>query len=170
MIYFKNLKKLRRIGGCKAYHNEGNAFTHTLLVYKAAKKIFHGSDRKMMLKVAILHDIGKISCGKKKENGDWEYPYHSPVGGKVLDQFLPKNDPDFLKIQWYITNHIKPLFWREEKDIEKVQKNLIPGVSIRNLALLAIADLMGSYTDEEHKEDKKKNIRNLWKIANTGTL
>lgn len=130
-------QKLQYIGGGKEYHNEGSAFVHSLLVFKNSFEIWSPG---FMNITALLHDIGKIYTGRPKENGDWEYPNHAKIGADNLYKFIPecyRGTAYEGNMNWFIANHIKPLFWTEYPEfcIENVE-----------LARLAICDLKGSYS------------------------
>lgn len=143
-------QKLKNIGGCRDYHNEGDSLVHTMLVYEEAKKVF-GEDH-WMTTVALLHDIGKIYTGWEDDNGDWHYPNHSTVGGQdeILSKFIDKDDEMYETYKWYVSNHIKPLFWRF-KGI-KVSEPTTNLCSMDFLRKLAICDVRGSYSLEPQDE------------------
>ena len=151
VLQLPEFQKLREVGGHKVYHLEGDAYTHTMLVMLHAIKLF-GIDSPMVL-VALLHDIGKIYTSVCHGPGDWSYPNHAKIGAENLDKFLPVSHPEFFKVQWYIANHIKPLFWIG-KDLEEVIPSMqVPeGCSIVALAELAICDILGSLSIEPQVE------------------
>lgn len=132
--------RLKEIGGGKVYHNEGDAYIHSLLVYQESLHYWQDSDMNL---ISLLHDIGKVYTGKMKENGDWEYPDHARVGAARLEEFVPAElaaDECFMeKARWYISNHVKPLFWQATPEANF--RNL-------NLAKLALCDLAGSWSDK----------------------
>ena len=154
IIHSSEFLKLANIGGCHQYHQEGNALTHTFLVYLAAQEMFP-SDL-MMQCVALLHDIGKILTGRQKPDGNWEYPNHSIVGAEMLDAFIDPELTCFKEMQWFIRNHIKPLFWRNKGlNREQALATLTPYPSgeitedtFNNLIDLVICDLKGSIPDD----------------------
>lgn len=133
-------QRLKKIGGGKLYHNEGDAYIHSLLVYQESFQYWQNSDMNL---IALLHDIGKVYTGRGKENGDWEYPDHARVGAAHLEEFVPAElaaDECFMeKARWYIANHVKPLFWKATP--ESNFRNL-------NLAKLALCDLAGSWSEQ----------------------
>lgn len=131
--------KLEKIGGCKKFHQEGNALTHTLMVMDACATIY-GLDTELLI-LCMLHDIGKIYTAVEK-NGDWTYPNHAKSGSENLCKFISPDNEDFQKIQWYIANHIKPLFWKI-KGISTTP--IVEGCSLDKLRKLAICDLLGSH-------------------------
>lgn len=164
--------KLNFIGGCRAYHNEGSAMNHTIMVAKAAGEMWKNDV--FFLRIAYLHDVGKIYTGKPK-NGDpddWEYPGHSPKGGEVLDKFMDPQDPDFEATKWFVRNHIKPLFWigKPEEQVKKEWEFLLgkapndPRCTIQNLAKLAICDILGSWATSP----QVKLLNYLYKVAEMG--
>ena len=157
--------RLTEIGGGQVYHQEGNALTHTLLVTEAAIKLF--GDDKVMVLSAFLHDIGKIETGYEKPNGDWAYPGHSEKGAEILSYVYSTQNEDFIKVQWYVRNHIKPLFWKNLKDVEIISETAPEGCSVRNLAGLAYCDLMGSWSAEPQTilKDRLLGFYNTGKIS-----
>jgi hypothetical protein len=160
----REFRKLKKIGGHTVYHLEGNAYKHSLLVWKASKRLFKGD--RFMQKVALLHDIGKIYASVCSGPGNWTYPYHSVRGGEVLGKFIPESDPRFITAKWYIQNHIKPLFWGSPEDAEKLKENMPAGCSIENLARLAYCDVLSSYGTEEAREKNKTLIPLLMEVGN----
>ena len=151
VLQLPEFQKLREVGGHKVYHLEGDAQTHTMLVMLEAIKLF-GIDSLMVL-VALLHDVGKIYSSVCNGPGDWSYPNHARAGAENLDKFLPPSHPQFLVVQWYIANHIKPLFWRGKDLRSAIQAMNVPtGASIVDLAKLAICDVLGSKSVEPQNE------------------
>jgi hypothetical protein len=151
VLQLPEFQKLREIGGHKVYHLEGDAYTHTMLVVLHAIELF-GIESPMVL-VALLHDVGKIYTSVCNGPGDWSYPNHARAGAENLDKFLPTSHPEFFKVQWYIANHIKPLFWRGKDLGEAISNMNVPeGCSIVALAELAICDVKGSKSVEPQSE------------------
>ena len=138
-------QKLKEIGGHRVYHLEGNAYEHTLMVADYGSHLF-GEDSLMHL-VCVLHDVGKIYSSVCHGPNDWTYPNHAKSGAEHLANFIPVTHPDFARIQWYIANHIKPLFWRGKDLRTEIQNLNVPeGCSIIDLAQLAICDIEGSHS------------------------
>lgn len=138
--------KLKEIGGGKVYHNEGDAYIHSLLVYQESLHYWQDSDMNL---IALLHDVGKVYTGRIKEDGNWEYPNHALAGAEHIMEFLPdwlQADTCFVeKAKWYVSNHVKPLFWKVAP--EATFRNL-------NLAKLALCDLAGSWSEKPQNELK----------------
>lgn len=146
---------LREVGGC-AFHREANALAHTYMVVGAMSM---AKAPEYMRLVALLHDIGKIYVTRQKPNGDYEYPNHSGVGAsdECLVQFVPRTHELFTTIQWYIKNHIKPLFWQNSKDLDAELRKLQATAptelcSVNLLALLGACDITGSISEVEQIE------------------
>lgn len=152
---------LAQIGGGRKYHREGNALTHTFLVFLEAMRMWP-TEPKMWV-VALLHDIGKLKAYYVKENGDWSYPQHAAAGVSMLSIFYPMDLDHYDEVRWYIGNHIKPLTWRNETYDRQTAKESLRGPvtdeMFDNLVRLAICDLRGSITADER--DKEENIKYL---------
>lgn len=146
--------KLKDIGGHKVYHLEGNAYEHSLAVMENMFQLYlepgYISNADFMMNVAILHDIGKIYTSICHGENDWEYPDHAQCGSfrGILCKFIPEDDPDFKSYQWFIRNHIKPLFWKGKDlnaEFAKVMRDAPSDkCTIKNLVALAICDVLGS--------------------------
>lgn len=161
--------ELANVKGCKPYHLEGSALVHTWLVFQEMSKAKEPEDDELLLTIAFLHDIGKVYTGRprKDDSESWEYPNHSNVGANVLPKFVKweENDPRLLICQWFIRNHIKPLFWQKykRKDISPIPKvedseaqtRINKVCTIRNLARLALCDVKGSISSEPQNELKE---------------
>lgn len=146
-------KKLALIGKHKIYHQEENALVHTYMVCKEASAMF-GGDYEMQL-VALLHDIGKIYTSVQHGPDDWTYPNHAKAGAEHLDLFIP-HIPEYERIKWYISNHIRPLYWRTKEDLKEEFKymNCPEGCSVIKLAQLALCDIKGSISLDPQAELK----------------
>lgn len=146
--------KLADVKGCKPYHTEGNALTHTFLVFREMRKF--APTNGILQKAAFLHDIGKVYTGRPRKDD----PNHSGVGADQVHLFLGNKEPKDNEViyEWLIRNHIKPLFWKKKGEIDTTS---IPETSfnytkrnctISNLALLAICDIRGSISTEPQNE------------------
>lgn len=153
-------KDLDRIGGHKIYHLEGSAWSHTLLVIKAIKKMYNiTDDNHPMVIVATFHDVGKAMTSIENGPNDWSYPDHSTDGAMRLGEYMNVDDPLFNMVQWFVKNHMKPLFVRERKMLEKLM-DTVPDdevskkyCTLENLISLAICDIKGSrHVPEVHDE------------------
>lgn len=148
-------QRLKDVPGGDKYHREGSAMVHTAMTVEAAKKEF-GEDSFMVL-VAALHDVGKIYTARPKDENNYEYPFHAKTGAedKILSQFIPQDHPLYKTIQWYVANHMKPMFFID-KDPEKLanEKKFImlyaPSrlATMENLARLTKCDINGSRSEE----------------------
>lgn len=149
-------QRLGEIGGHKVYHLEGSALVHTMMVYDEAVKMW--GEGHMMTRIALLHDIGKIYTSIRHGDGDWEYPDHAQCGSfrGILCKFISEQDDEFREVQWYIANHIKPLFWRGrvlEDEWAKVMRSAPSGrCTVENLVRLALCDVRGSVSVEPQTE------------------
>lgn len=143
--------KLASIGGHKIYHLEGSALTHSLMVFEEACEMFP-RDYEMQI-IALLHDIGKIYTSVCNGPDDWSYPNHAKAGAENLHKFLIEEDDLYKRAKWYISNHIKPLFWRG-KDLRKeiAVMDCPEGCSIIKLAKLVVCDIKGSVSTTPQTE------------------
>jgi hypothetical protein len=168
IIACPEFQKLDEIGGHKVYHLEGSALVHTMMVIREAKEMFPSEP--LMWRVAALHDIGKIYTSICNGPDDWSYPDHALCGSfkGVLVKFISLQDENFRDIQWYIKNHIKPLFWMKRGVTYGhgellAMTNDMPSenCSIHNLVGLSVCDIRGSISNEDQSELIKYLLK-LW--------
>ena len=145
LIANPEFQKLKTIGGHKVYHLEGNAYKHTMMVAKEAGEMFGRFS--FMHYIAFLHDIGKIYTSVCNGPDDWSYPHHSDGGALRLNRFIPFENENYITIQWYIFNHIKPLFFKgtRQECMESI-RGYAPfnDYMFNNLIKLVICDIKGS--------------------------
>ena len=159
------IEGLKRVGGQTRYHQEGNALIHTIMVMIQAA-IMWGADNLMVL-VALMHDVGKITAHVRKPNGDFSYPNHAKVGAEMLGSFIDEALPEFPLIKWYVANHIRPLHWGgcgydRNEAMEQVANHSDITVSdemFDNLVKLAICDVLGSIPED--KGDQRRSVEYL---------
>lgn len=158
----KYFQELNNVPGHAVYHREGSAMVHTDMVVHWMWNHTDLDNLEMVL-VAKLHDIGKIECRSLPVNQgktDWVYTNHANFGPEVLSRVIDPKSPDFELLQWYLRNHMRPLFWyKREKDIEKfiLKETQHPKASIANLALMGLADISGSLIEPSCVEEIKRN-------------
>lgn len=129
-------------------HPEGNVWEHTLLVVdQAARLKKRSSHPEALMLAALLHDIGKPSC--TSVSGDTITTYGHDVQGAVLaGQFLAgltHHRRLIEAVMRLVREHMQPVLLykqREQVSLKAILK-LIDRVDIRELLLLAEADLSG---------------------------
>lgn len=136
-----------------SYHDEGNALIHTMMVYLVYLHIHPTTDEnelRIMAKVCLLHDVGKITTWCINPLGQVGYPNHAKEGADKLATYLDESDEDFDTIKWYLENHIKPLFWKSKgiNTTPAVNKNC----RLDWLVYLALSDIQGSETEVDQSE------------------
>ena len=156
----KFINGLRKVGGQKRYHQEPDALVHSALVAAEAVKIW--GPNTLMVLVAWLHDLGKITAHVQKPNGDFSYPDHARVGGELLKEFISEELPQFTVIQWYIINHIRPLHWagcdysREEamESLSNHSNLQVTNDMFDNLVRLSICDVLGAIPEDKDQQER----------------
>lgn len=168
------LNDLSKIGGMKPYHLEGCQAIHTIMVMNEMAhliwKVCPADTERciFMYHMAHYHDIGKAFTSI--DHGDrWEYPDHAACGGfrGILSKYVDEDSEWFKPLQWGITNHIKPLFFQQSKDLQKDIEEIMSSApnkdlcNISNLAMLAITDIQGSYNSKEVNDSQSDLIKFL---------
>lgn len=150
-----------------AYHGEGDALTHTMLVMDELRGLpgfaaMSEPDQETMLLSAALHDIGKKVC-TKLENGQWTSPHHSGTGASIARELLMSRfdlggTPEAMArreavcalIRW----HMRPVYALSSPNPGRMARQmaamgeLAPFFTLERLAMLAEADNRGRVCDD----------------------
>ena len=98
----------------KNSHHKYTLDKHCLKVYDLIKERY--PDNRPLLRASIIHDIGKIYTGEKKENSE-EYSYKGHMGYGTytllsnLDSLGLNDFSEVLDCLFYINYHMEPFFW-----------------------------------------------------------
>lgn len=107
------------------------------------------TDDKVLIRTALIHDIGKLFTGKPKDDdsGDYCYYSHHNVGTYNLLQNLDKvafGDKDrTLDLLFYVNYHMQPFFMTSEKSKNK-WKNIFGEEKYNNLIMFNECDKIAS--------------------------
>lgn len=107
------------------------------------------TDDKVLIRTALIHDIGKLFTGKPKDDGSGDYCYysHHNVGAYNLLQNLDKVafwDKDrTLDLLFYVNYHMQPFFMTSEKSKNK-WKNIFGEEKYKNLIMFNECDKIAS--------------------------
>ncbi|MBR5303047.1 MAG: HD domain-containing protein [Clostridia bacterium] len=91
--WLPELKALRSTPQNPAYHPEGDAFEHTMMVLDSAAEIRNRmQDPLSFMLAALTHDLGKANTTQKNEKGNWASIGHEntgvPLCGNMLSRLL----------------------------------------------------------------------------------
>lgn len=114
----------------KGFDQRTHHHKYTLDIHcqKLKEEMEKRSEDKVLIRTALLHDIGKLYTGKPKEDGSGDYCYysHHNVGAYTMLQnidvvgFSDKNDT--LDLLFYVNYHMLPFFLNSEKAKNKWKK------------------------------------------------
>ena len=150
-----------------AYHGEGDALAHTLLVLETLRGLpgfaaMSEPDQETMLLAAALHDIGKKTCTKLVD-GQWTSPHHSSTGASMARELLmarfdlggtPESMAQREAICSLIRWHMRPVHALSSSNPGRMARQmaamgeLAPRFSLERLAMLAEADNRGRVCDD----------------------
>lgn len=89
--WFPELAALRKAPQNPAYHPEGDAFEHTMLVLRAAAEIrAQMRDPLAFMLACLTHDLGKAVSTKKNEKGAWQSIGHEKTGIPLVGNMLSR--------------------------------------------------------------------------------
>ncbi|MFH0898288.1 MAG: HD domain-containing protein [bacterium] len=152
---FPELEALVHIDQRDDYHPEGNVFEHTMQTLDAAARLdlYQGNEKisaeneKFLIMMSMLcHDLGKITTTDQ----DLSCKGHDKEGEKIAKIFLKRitRDADLVKgVCTLVRYHMQPTVLVKQKATDKaykrLAKKLAPYVSMKQLALVALADIQG---------------------------
>lgn len=135
----------------KGFNQRTHHHKYTLDVHcqKLKEEIQKRTDDKVLIRTALIHDIGKLFTGKPKDDGSGDYCYysHHNVGTYSLLQNLDKVafwDKDrTLDLLFYVNYHMQPFFMTSEKSKNK-WKNIFGEEKFNNLIMFNECDKIAS--------------------------
>lgn len=143
------------------HHPEGNVWNHTMLVIdRAAEHRIKSKSPRVFMWSALLHDIGKPSTTKERNNKVTSYD-HDKVGEKLTLKFLEPltEDKDFINsvakmVRW----HMQILFVSKDMSFADVD-TMLEQVAMEEIALLSLSDRLGRGRMTSEKEAyERENI------------
>jgi predicted kinase len=155
--------KLKATKQSAVWHQEGNAYLHSLLTVQEMhdilrdNKIEEGSENWIMCMMAALcHDLGKVETTKwSEEKQDWTTKNHGVVGERITRNLFYDEDIIQREKVCYMVRHHMALHHVFDEDGEAKRKlvKLSHGiVPIRYMLYLNVADSKGSLNDIETEE------------------
>ena len=162
---FPELKALIGIPQSEAWHQEGDAWTHTMMVLDEAS-LFSGqsSDKFGFMMAALCHDFGKAVC-TETINGKTHALKHEIESVPLTEQFLERLPLDSDQKE-YIVNlvalHMKPHHaYDNQSHIKKTNQMFFEAKSPEDLVLLAVADTSGKLPRVGIAEEKEFLLNRL---------
>lgn len=161
---------LRNTPQSKIFHEEGDVYTHTMMVCDALTSMEEYKElterqQYILYVAALLHDIGKIST-TVMQDGYLHSPNHGPKGSKMARELLFKDlgisgKQDLMEFREtvciLIRNHTFPphAIYQDKSQLRlhKLASNglLLPDYSNKMLYLLAKADILGRKSNDTNK-------------------
>ncbi len=157
-----------------AWHGEGSVWNHTRLVCEVMQTLpeYRSADavtQKLLYLAAVFHDVGKIHA-TRQEDGRWVSPGHARISAQMTRQLLwqdyglcgtPEKQGLREAVCGLIRYHTLPVHAFDEPDgrlrLLRFAANgaLAPGITVKNLCLLAKADLLGRICQDQQEQLEK---------------
>jgi len=135
-------------------HPEGDVWEHTLLVVdQAARLKARSSNPEALMFAALVHDIGKPLTSKVNGNKITTYG-HDVLGEKLARSFLQElthNRTLINEVAVLVREHMHPvLLYKDRQHVtDKAIRKLVDRVNLKELLLIAEADLMGRNVERD---------------------
>ena len=174
--FVNKIPEIKALIGCKQnsqWHQEGDAYNHTVNVVNEMQKIVDNNDiktkhvRMLLLAAALFHDIGKPLTTYFDENdGEYHSKNHGLEGAR-LTRILFFDEPDVYfreSLIYMVRNHmdLHYIFGKSDKYKKKLIKLSFGMVPLTYMLWLNMADTYGSMSICESPE--KRDVR--FKIIN----
>lgn len=146
-VWFGELEKLIDVPQHTVHHQEGDVWTHTMMVLdEAAKRRDKAENPLYFMLSALVHDLGKADCTEFVK-GNYHAYGHEECGLADVKSFLRRLTGENALIR-YVLNmtrlHMKPnAFASDKSSIKATNKLFDEAISPNDLILLALCDGMG---------------------------
>lgn len=150
---FTMLKELKETKQSPKHHPEGDVWNHTMMVIDNASKVKGNSeDLKVFMWAALLHDIGKPSTTRIRNNRITSYD-HDKVGEVLTKEFLLcfTDCEEFIyNVSKLVRYHMHIMFIVKDMPYKNT-KGLLTETNIKDVALLGFCDRMGRTNSDSKK-------------------
>lgn len=158
-VWFSEVEKLIGVPQHTVYHNEGDVWTHTMLVLdEAAKRRNHARKPLYFMLSALLHDFGKITATKFIK-GEYHAYSHENEGLPLVKKFLQRLTNE-KELHAYVMNmtmlHMKPnALARDNSSVKATNKMFDSAQCPEDLILLSECDANGKIPQKPYDETGK---------------
>jgi len=167
---YPELKALQGVEQDKAYHPEGDVWTHTMMSIDAMSELKTGDDKKdiVLLLATLCHDLGKVKASKKIE-GKISAIGHENILEPTISLINRLSDEKALlhDITPLIKEHLIPSQLYKQKAKDPAIRRLSTRVNIQDLIILTKADHFGRTTSEAKE---RKYPAGDWLLKKAQTL
>ena len=145
--WFPELEALIGVPQPKAYHAEGDAWTHTMMVLDEAVNLRQYSSNPLGFMItAITHDFGKAICTKEVKGSIHAYQ-HETLGLPIINTFIHRLTGEKKLIKYVLNlseHHMKPgVVAGAGSSVKSTNKMFDASVDPEGLLAIAIADGLG---------------------------
>ncbi len=146
-VWFGELEKLIGVPQHTLHHQEGDVWTHTMMVLdEAAKRRDKAENTLYFMLSALVHDLGKADCTEFIK-GNYHAYGHEECGLTLVKSFVRRLSGENALMR-YVLNmtklHMKPnAFASDKSSIKATNKLFDEAISPNDLILLALCDGMG---------------------------
>ncbi len=149
--WFPEVAALRGVPQSIRYHQEGDVWTHTMLVLdQAAQRRSQVAQPFWFMLSALTHDFGKAIC-TEFAGGDYHAYNHENLGLPLAEQFLTRLTNEKALID-YVLNmtrlHMKPNCLEKKVSIKSSNKLYDSSVCPEDLIQLSLSDDLGRITQQ----------------------
>ncbi|MBP3656045.1 MAG: HD domain-containing protein [Clostridia bacterium] len=165
-VYLQQLLALRGVPQNPAYHPEGDAFEHTMLVISEAAKVREkAADPLAFMLAALTHDLGKAVSTCLNKKGNWSSVGHENSGVPLISKMLRPLGYDHDTVEYCINMcrlHMRAhtCFHGNAREAS-TDKMYALSVCPREFVMLVICDARGKGGENKGDEEEAFLLRRL---------
>ena len=161
--WFKEISDLRKAPQNPAYHPEGDAFEHTMMVLDAAAEIRNQmKDPLSFMLAALTHDLGKANTTKKNEKGNWASIGHEHTGVPLCEKMLSrllvsKNVIAYAQNMCRLHMRVHTCYYGKAR-VSRTNVLFDESVNPKELAWLVVCDSRGTGKERSQADEEERFI------------
>ena len=161
--WFKEISDLRKAPQNPAYHPEGDAFEHTMMVLDSAAEIRNQmKDPLSFMLAALTHDLGKANTTKKNEKGNWASIGHEHTGVPLCEKMLSrllvsKNVIAYAQNMCRLHMRVHTCYYGKAR-VSRTNVLFDESVNPKELAWLVVCDSRGTGKERSQADEEERFI------------
>lgn len=163
-----NMKEMLELKNCqqpKEYHPEGDAYIHSIMVYREAIKVAEQAKYpELFILAATIHDIGKAISKKYDENkGRFTYFGHDIDGldpARIVLNRIGVTDEEHIEyVLSLVKYHMRPwTFFKDKSSNKSIKKILDKAAPIEDILLISKCDHLGRAFEKDLLEKEMEEF------------
>lgn len=163
-MWFPEVKALIGVPQHEEKHQEGDVWTHTMMVLDEASKVKYETDKPLELMLsALCHDFGKTVCSEKGSDGYTHSYKHEEVGLPLVETFIERLTNE-TSLKHFVLNmvemHQQPnQCYNASSKTKATNKMFDKSISPKDLLLLSYCDNQGKIPQKDNRAFLEERLK-----------